>query len=123
MIAGAVSGALAKTSTAPLSRLTILYQVGCLYVEALVRRWSCMNLGLLLILMMQVRALSPSSPGSCQTPSLVSAMRQVVQQEGVLSLWKGNLATIIHRGMVFCGLHRPQASIAVHVNEQHWIDR
>jgi hypothetical protein len=28
MVAGAVSGALAKTSTAPLSRLTILYQVG-----------------------------------------------------------------------------------------------
>jgi hypothetical protein len=27
MVAGAVSGALAKTSTAPLSRLTILYQV------------------------------------------------------------------------------------------------
>ncbi|MEW5319695.1 MAG: hypothetical protein WDW38_010833 [Sanguina aurantia] len=51
MMCGGVSGAVAKTCTAPLARLTILYQ----------------------------------------------AFRGVIAREGVLSLWKGNLVTIIHR--------------------------
>ncbi|PNH12988.1 Mitochondrial substrate carrier family protein P [Tetrabaena socialis] len=68
---GGVSGALAKTCTAPLARLTILYQV---------------------------RALTAIGPPGCSTaPGLVAALRHVVATEGVRSLWKGNMVTILHR--------------------------
>ncbi|GFH12626.1 uncharacterized protein HaLaN_08344, partial [Haematococcus lacustris] len=41
-----------------------------------------------------VQALSPHGTAA---PSLLSALLQVWRQEGAASLWKGNLATIIHR--------------------------
>ena len=31
------------------------------------------------------------------TPSLPTAFTQIVRQEGVRALWKGNLATVLHR--------------------------
>lgn len=65
---GGASGALAKTCTAPLARMTILYQV---------------------------QALSPAAGGGHL--GIAAAVRQVVQAEGLRSLWKGNLVTIIHR--------------------------
>lgn len=65
----------------------------------------------------QVRGLTPR-PGSTQPPSLFSAMRQVVQQEGLMSLWKGNLATIIHRGD--CWNNASLGWTAALLNEQLW---
>ncbi|GFR47968.1 hypothetical protein Agub_g9792 [Astrephomene gubernaculifera] len=68
---GGISGALAKTCTAPLARLTILYQV---------------------------QAFTHTGPGvAARQLGVVAALRHVVATEGVLSLWKGNLVTILHR--------------------------
>ena len=64
LVAGGVSGAVAKTLVAPLARLTILYQVHAL---------------------------------GAQNPGVLTALRIVTKEEGWRSLFKGNLATIIHR--------------------------
>eukprot|EP00878_Enallax_costatus_P022108 GHUV01023443.1.p1 GENE.GHUV01023443.1~~GHUV01023443.1.p1 ORF type:complete len:447 (+),score=96.43 GHUV01023443.1:244-1584(+) len=69
--AGGVAGAFAKSCTAPLARLTILYQV---------------------------QGFSAGQPGAVQQPPrLRHAFLQVVRREGPAALWKGNLATILHR--------------------------
>ena len=64
LLAGGAAGAVSKTVTAPLARLTILFQVDGL---------------------------------GANTRSLTTALRHVVASEGILSLWKGNGVTIIHR--------------------------
>ncbi|GLI61495.1 hypothetical protein VaNZ11_003823 [Volvox africanus] len=68
---GGVSGALAKTCTAPLARLTILYQVRGLALaghDALGRQMG-----------------------------VLTALRHISATEGICALWKGNLVTIMHR--------------------------
>ncbi|KAJ9534458.1 hypothetical protein QJQ45_016155, partial [Haematococcus lacustris] len=88
VVAGGFSGAVAKTCVAPLARLTILYQAR--YAASCI-----VKLGVLLLSSIEVQALSPHGTAA---PSLLSALLQVVwRQEGAASLWKGNLATIIHR--------------------------
>lgn len=69
-VSGGIAGALSKTCTAPLSRLTILYQVN---------------------------AFSTVTKISNRPPDLAQALTHVVRQEGLRSLWKGNTATILHR--------------------------
>ena len=71
LLAGGLAGAVSKTATAPLARLTILYQVQ-----------------------------SISSMSQTTLPvntSVWSALRHIVRNEGFRSLWKGNGVTIIHR--------------------------
>ncbi|GMH44368.1 hypothetical protein BSKO_12302 [Bryopsis sp. KO-2023] len=65
LAAGGIAGATAKSITAPLARLTIMYQV--------------------------------QGFGAGQAPPLLAALSQVVRQEGVRALWKGNMATVLHR--------------------------
>jgi hypothetical protein len=72
MIAGGVSGCIGKTMTAPLSRLTVLYQVGPLLKHT-------------------------SSSHLRVKESLWSTFRSIVREEGVLSLWKGNFTSVVHR--------------------------
>ncbi|KAK9815221.1 hypothetical protein WJX72_000172 [[Myrmecia] bisecta] len=67
LLAGGVAGAVSKTATAPLARLTILYQVQGMH-QAHGKR-----------------------------VSLQQAVTQIIRQEGVRALWKGNMVTIIHR--------------------------
>lgn len=66
VIAGGFSGCIAKTITAPLSRLTILSQV-------------------------------QSIVSSTRVESFYGSFVRIVKDEGFLSLWKGNLASVIHR--------------------------
>ena len=40
---------------------------------------------------------SPLNPTASRQLPLLSALRHVVHHEGILSLWRGNLATILHR--------------------------
>ena len=68
LLAGSLAAAASKTATAPLSRLTILFQI-------------------------QAATATSIDKGS----SLVSALRQVVAREGFRSLWKGNGVSVLHK--------------------------
>jgi solute carrier family 25 phosphate transporter 23/24/25/41 len=74
LLSGGIAGAFSKSCTAPLARLTILYQV---------------------------QGMQPAAAGAAALPSqragIAAALRHVVQREGVRALWKGNGVTIIHR--------------------------
>lgn len=72
LLAGASAGGVSKSATAPLARLTILYQVQGL----------------------------PTGMNAIGKPSRLrvsEALRYIVREEGVRALWKGNGVTIIHR--------------------------
>ena len=71
-LAGGLAGALAKSCTAPLARLTILNQL-------------------------QGTNAVPGWNASLGRASIVSSLRRIVATEGVTALWKGNGVTIIHR--------------------------
>ena len=73
MITGGTAGTLAKTATAPLSRLTILYQVHAV----------AKNGG-------HFKSYSMNQP-------MINVIRDIAKQEGVLSFWRGNLTAAIHR--------------------------
>lgn len=81
LLSGGVAGAFSKSCTAPLARLTILYQINGLQA-----------------------AVSSSGGGGAATVAAAAprlgvwaAMQQVVRTEGLRALWKGNGVTIIHR--------------------------
>jgi hypothetical protein len=102
MISGGIAGCIGKTATAPLSRLTVLYQVGPLLEQAQARAAAA-----------AASAASSSSSSSKPTvpsqpiagspsnaiiqDSLWKTLRTLVQREGFLSLWNGNLTSVIHR--------------------------
>ncbi|KAL2336537.1 hypothetical protein Fmac_010983 [Flemingia macrophylla] len=69
LLAGGLAGAFAKTCTAPLARLTILFQVHGMHFD--------------------VAALSK--------PSIWGEASRIVNEEGFRAFWKGNLVTIAHR--------------------------
>ncbi|KAK3160320.1 hypothetical protein QOZ80_1BG0057980 [Eleusine coracana subsp. coracana] len=69
LAAGGFAGAVSKTSTAPLARLTILFQVAGMHSDAAaLRKYSIWN-----------------------------EASRIVQEEGFGAFWKGNLVTIVHR--------------------------
>eukprot|EP00899_Mesostigma_viride_P024291 jgi/Mesvir1/5046/Mv02247-RA.1 len=68
LVAGGLAGAIAKTATAPLARLTILFQVNGMQAGA-----SSVELGIL------------------------GELRRILREEGLRALWKGNGVTIVHR--------------------------
>ncbi|XP_057459790.1 uncharacterized protein LOC130750290 [Actinidia eriantha] len=69
LLAGGIAGAFSKTCTAPLARLTILFQVQGMQSDAAV-------LG---------------------NPSIWREASRIVNEEGFRAFWKGNLVTIVHR--------------------------
>ncbi|KAI9079584.1 hypothetical protein K1719_038411 [Acacia pycnantha] len=69
LLSGGVAGAFSKTCTAPLARLTILFQVQGMHSE--------------------VAALSK--------PSIWKEASRIVSEEGFRAFWKGNMVTIAHR--------------------------
>nr|CCA23378.1 Mitochondrial Carrier (MC) Family putative [Albugo laibachii Nc14] len=70
LLAGGIAGSIGKTITAPLSRLTILFQVHSMVSSRHRDRYS---------------------------DSVSSALLKVLKTEGVLALWKGNGASVVHR--------------------------
>lgn len=73
LFAGGVAGAVSKSCTAPLARLTILFQVQGLQAA------TCGGIGF-----------------STRLGTL-AALQHIIRREGVRALWKGNGVTIIHR--------------------------
>ncbi|CAO2826989.1 unnamed protein product [Amaranthus hypochondriacus] len=69
LLAGGLAGAVSKTCTAPLARLTILFQVQGMHADVAALR---------------------------QT-SIWHEAGRIVKEEGFRAFWKGNLVTIVHR--------------------------
>ncbi|XP_039034072.1 mitochondrial substrate carrier family protein B-like [Hibiscus syriacus] len=69
LLAGGVAGALSKTCTAPLARLTILFQVQGMHSDA----------------------------ATIRKASIWREASRIVGEEGFRAFWKGNLVTIAHR--------------------------
>ncbi|XP_058215226.1 uncharacterized protein LOC131326455 isoform X1 [Rhododendron vialii] len=69
LLAGGIAGAFSKTCTAPLARLTILFQVQGMQSEA----------------------------AALSNPSIWREALRIVNEEGFRAFWKGNLVTIVHR--------------------------
>ncbi|XP_078445251.1 uncharacterized protein LOC144714390 [Wolffia australiana] len=69
LLAGGVAGAVSKTCTAPLARLTILFQVQGMH----------------------------SDVASLSSPSMWREASRIACEEGFRAFWKGNLVTIAHR--------------------------
>ncbi|CAK9151431.1 unnamed protein product [Ilex paraguariensis] len=69
LLAGGIAGAFSKTCTAPLARLTILFQVQGMHSDVAVM----------------------------SKPSMWHEALRIVNEEGFRAFWKGNLVTIAHR--------------------------
>jgi len=69
LISGGIAGSTGKTMTAPLSRLTVLLQVGAVQ--------QCQHRGAM--------------------QSLVHTANNILKREGFRSFWKGNFTSVIHR--------------------------
>ncbi|KAK6146880.1 hypothetical protein DH2020_017792 [Rehmannia glutinosa] len=69
LLAGGIAGAFGKTCTAPLARLTILFQVQGMH----------------------------SDVATMSKPSIWREALRIVNEEGFRAFWKGNLVTIAHR--------------------------
>ncbi|XP_030480727.1 uncharacterized protein LOC115697747 [Cannabis sativa] len=68
-LAGGIAGAFSKTCTAPLARLTILFQVQGMH----------------------------SNVATMSKPCIWHEASRIVKEEGYRALWKGNMVTIAHR--------------------------
>lgn len=69
LLAGGIAGAVSKTCTAPLARLTILFQVQGMH----------------------------SDVGTLKKACIWREASRVLHEEGIRAFWKGNLVTIAHR--------------------------
>ncbi|XP_010553275.1 PREDICTED: mitochondrial substrate carrier family protein B [Tarenaya hassleriana] len=69
LLAGGIAGAFSKTCTAPLARLTILFQLQGMQSEAAV----------------------------LSKPSIWREASRIINEEGFRAFWKGNLVTVAHR--------------------------
>ncbi|XP_043698238.1 mitochondrial adenine nucleotide transporter ADNT1-like isoform X2 [Telopea speciosissima] len=69
LLAGGIAGAVSKTCTAPLARLTILFQVQGMH----------------------------SDVANLSKPCIWREASRILNEEGVRAFWKGNLVTIAHR--------------------------
>ena len=120
-LSGALAGGISKTTTAPLARMTILYQVegmpGVVSVPNVVQpagratattaaaataatggasAQGNVNFG---ARMAGGGTVSTSGTGAASgaRPPLLHAIKEVVRREGIRSLWKGNGAMLLHR--------------------------
>ena len=93
MIASAISGGLAgcigKTITAPLSRIVILLQVGEM------TKGNTNNMTTLV-----------------KGENFFSSIKRIFQEEGLLSFWRGNLVSILHR-FPYSGLNFVKSSCVI----------
>eukprot|EP00928_Gymnodinium_smaydae_P024123 TRINITY_DN19626_c0_g1_i3.p1 TRINITY_DN19626_c0_g1~~TRINITY_DN19626_c0_g1_i3.p1 ORF type:complete len:330 (-),score=39.28 TRINITY_DN19626_c0_g1_i3:67-1014(-) len=82
LLSGGVAGCVAKTATAPLSRLTVLAQTSSLVSVSTTAAAHC-----------------PMSPGkrAFVDGRIFLGLQHIYKNEGLRALWKGNLCTCLHR--------------------------
>jgi solute carrier family 25 phosphate transporter 23/24/25/41 len=102
ILAGGVAGCVAKTITAPLSRLTVLYQVGSLLDSH--AQGSLTRVGV--------------------SDSLYKTLNDIIRKEGLLSLWRGNFTSaVIHRfpysAIQFSSFEALKTLITHHADSSH----
>jgi hypothetical protein len=78
MMSGGIAGSIGKTITAPLSRLTILYQVHPLMKSAQGNTGGTLGYG-------------------NNLSTMIRESRTILRDEGLLSFWRGNLTSVLHR--------------------------
>lgn len=89
LFCGGFAGAVSKTATAPLARLTILYQVQG--ISSVYSPYSNMSL-------VNGKHISHQDVNSfANRNGVFQGLRFIVKTEGIKSLWKGNGVTIVHR--------------------------
>lgn len=107
LISGGVAGCVAKTLTAPLSRLTILFQVSpsrlcwCILIKRgtpplRLQLYACYSLQTPTCI--KVHSMVTTKQHAPQyAESLWAGLRKIVGKEGFLAFWKGNGTSVVHR--------------------------
>lgn len=91
LAAGGVAGSFSKTCTAPLARLTILYQV-----RRSARKGAEEDEGGVLTSVAQVQGMQDTRMAKPRL-HMGELLARIVREEGARALWKGNGVTIVHR--------------------------
>lgn len=91
LAAGGVAGSFSKTCTAPLARLTILYQV-----RRSGRKGAEEDGGGVLTSVAQVQGMQDTRMAKPRL-HMGELLARIVREEGARALWKGNGVTIVHR--------------------------
>jgi Mitochondrial carrier protein len=101
LFCGGLAGSVAKTVTAPLSRLTILFQVHSMVTT------------------------KENRPNFAM--SMSSGMRKIVERGGIWSLWRGNMTSVLHRfpysAINFYVYENTLDVLSAHQHEGNWRQR